>query len=244
MGKKEQRNVRILVRPKNQSVQEAFGVEKEDNGKNWNDFLDEKASRNFEGPRQLVDIGLDISTVVVGITILDSNTSELISMEAVKLNKARFKDVWDKADHIHNALTNAFDLVRYKANRIFVEEAHMKFTPGFSSAKTLFTLSRFNGIVSYQAHKLFGVKPIMVNVRTARKILGIKINRKDKSKTTKDKVFEIVRTRNPDFPWEQHIAKTGHSKGQMVYGKENYDISDAWVICKGGQLIYPQKKTK
>jgi len=186
----------------------------------------------------MVDVGLDISTSIVGVTILNSKTSELISMEAVKLNKARFKDVWDKADHINESLAAAFDLTRYRVNRIFVEEAHMKFTPGFSSAKTLFTLSRFNGIVSYQAHVLFGVKPIMVNVRTARKQLGIKIDRKDKTKSTKDKVFEIVRTMNPGFPWEQHIAKTGHSKGQMIYGKHNFDMADAWVIVKGGAIIH------
>ena len=33
--------------------------------------------------------------------------------------------------------------------KIFIEENLQAFRPGFSSAKTLLTLARFNGIVSY-----------------------------------------------------------------------------------------------
>lgn len=160
-------------------------------------------------------------------------------MEAIKLNKARFTDVWDKASHVKEVLAGAFDLTNYRANRVFVEEAAMRFSPGFSSAKTLFSLARFNGIVSYLSHELFDVKPKMINVRSARKKLGIKIDYKDKSKDTKTKVFEAVRKLNPTFTWDQHIAKTGKSKGLLVYGKHNFDMADAWVICRGGQILHP-----
>jgi hypothetical protein len=138
-------------------------------------------------------------------------------------------------------LRQAVDTEKYEVRRIFVEEAAKKFSPGFSSAGTIFALASFNGIVSYLAHELFGVKPQMINVRSARKQLGIKINYKDKTKDTKTKVFEAVVGLNPDFPWEQHVAKTGKRKGQTVYGKHNFDMADAWVICRGGQLIHPYK---
>jgi len=118
----------------------------------------------------------------------------------------------------------------------------MRFTPGFSSAKTLFTLSRFNGIVSYIGYELFGVKPIMINVRTGRKNLGIKINRKDKSKDSKTKIFEEVKKLHPDFPWVQHLAKTGHHKGEMVFDKHNFDMADAYVTAASGQIEYPYSK--
>lgn len=231
MGRAKQRNVRVLDRSKNQGLKEAVGIKQEDF-----EGFGEGEEEDF---RQLVDIGLDISTSIIGVTVLDSYTGDLISIEAIKLNKARFKDVWDKASHVKEVLAGAFDLTNYRANRVFVEEAAMRFSPGFSSANTLFALARFNGIVSYLSHELFGTKPIMVNVRSARKKLGIKINYKDKSKDTKTKVFDAVRTLNPDFPWEQHVAKTGYSKGQLVYGKHNFDMADAWVICRGGQCIHP-----
>ena len=221
MGKQKQRNLQVLDRSKDQDIQKNSRVKE---GKDY---------------RQVVDLGLDISTSIVGLTLLDATTSDLVTMKAFKLQKAALKDVWDKASHMKKLLQTSVDTDKYLVKRIFVEEAAKKFSPGFSSAGTIFALASFNGIVSYLAHELFKVKPQMVNVRSARKLLGIKINYKDKTKYTKDKVFDIVRTMNPGFPWEQHVAKTGKRKGQTVYGKQNYDMADAFVVCRGGQLLHP-----
>lgn len=158
-------------------------------------------------------------------------------MDAIKLTGTRFTDIWDKAIEVEKELLRIVDPSKYKVENIFVEEAHMKFTPGFSSAGTLFSLARFNGIVSYIAYKNFDSKPRMTNVRSARKSLGIKINYKDKSKDTKTQVFEAVKKLNPNFPWLQHVAKTGKFKGQTVWSKENFDMADAWVICEGGRRL-------
>lgn len=190
-----------------------------------------------EDNRELVDIGLDISTSIVGLIVLNSTTGDLVSMDAIKLTGTKFTDTWDKAIEVEKELLRIVDPSKYKVENIFVEEAHMKFTPGFSSAGTLFSLARFNGIVSYIAYKNLDSKPKMTNVRSARKSLGIKINYKDKSKDTKTKVFEAVKKLNPNFPWVQHVAKTGKSKGQTVWSKENFDMADAWVICEGGRRL-------
>lgn len=198
-----------------------------------------------EDEREVVDVGLDISTSIVGLVVLNSVTGDLVSMDAIKLTGKKYSDVWVKATHVENELARIVDMDKYLVNSIFVEEAHMRFTPGFSSAKTLFSLSRFNGIVSFIAYKLFGQKPKMTNVRTARKHLGIKINYKDKTKDTKTKVFEAVKKINPHFPWAQHVAKGGKSKGQTVWSKHNFDMADAWVICEGGRRIAnPSGKTR
>jgi hypothetical protein len=180
---------------------------------------------------------LDISTSTVGVVLLDSRSGNLVSKFAIRLTSSKIKDFWEKVDFTTSELKRQIDLNEYNVCRVYVEEAHMKFTPGLSSAHTLFTLARFNGIISNEARKLFNIKPTMVNVRSARKTLGIKIDRKDKSKNTKTKVFDAVRTLNPKFTWDQHIAKTGYSKGQLVYAKHNFDMADAWVICRGGQLL-------
>lgn len=183
--------------------------------------------------KRLVDIGLDISTNCTGICVLDSKTGQLVKLTHKKLVK--FDDEYEKAD---NFLTDWVES-SWKVRRIYIEEAAKKFTPGFSSADTIMTLGRFNGIVSYLVYQLFGIKPIMVNVRSARSKLNIKIDYKDKTSTTKDKVFLTVRTRNPDFPWIIREAKSGQFKGQMIYDKVNEDLSDAWVICRGGMLLNP-----
>jgi len=192
---------------------------------------------------QEVQIGLDISTSVVGIVLLDAKTNELVKMDSIKLNTVKLVDVWDKAKRIREYFTNNI-VNRYKIKDIFVEEAHMAFTPGFSSAGTLFSLARFNGIVSFMAHELFGPKPTMVNVRSARKAIGLNIDYKDKSRTTKNKVVLFVTTLHPDFPWIINVAKTGKNKGKSVLAKENEDRCDAYVICKGGIKLGSTPTTK
>ena len=189
--------------------------------------------KNTEENKRLVELGFDISTSVVGICILDSKTGELVKLTHKKLVK--FDDEYEKAD---NFLTDWVE-PDWKVRRIYIEEAAKKFTPGFSSADTIMTLGRFNGIISYLVYKLFGVKPIMVNVRSARSKLNIKIDYKDKTSSTKDKVLLAVRTLNPDFPWIIREAKSGQFKGQMIYDKVNEDMADSWVICRGGMLLNP-----
>lgn len=184
-----------------------------------------------------INIGLDISTSIVGVIALEEKTEKLVIMDAIKLTGTKFPNVWVKSSYVKNRLPQLIDPEKYKVKNIFVEEAHMKFTPGFSSAGTLFSLARFNGIVSYIACEIYDVEPEMINVRSARKHLGIKINFKDKSKDTKTKVFEAVKSMNPDFPWVQHVAKGGKHKGETVWSKENFDMADAYVICAGGKRV-------
>lgn len=184
-----------------------------------------------------VCVGLDISTSCTGVILLEEQTGNFIKMFAIKLTSSKLKDVYDKVDYAVDTLLKEINLNHFDVKQIFIEEAAKKFTPGFSSANTLFSLARFNGIISNEVRKLFGPKPIMINVRSARKVLGLKINYKDKSTSTKTKIFEAVKSINPHFTWETHIAKTGKRKGQLVFGKQNEDLADAWVICQGGSRL-------
>ena len=178
-----------------------------------------------------VDIGLDISTSVVGVCVLEASTGKFLYLGHQKLTK--YDSEYDKADNFSDAWLDK----TWKIRKVYIEEAAKKFSPGFSSADTIMTLGRFNGILSYQIYKWTGVKPVMVNVRSARSKLNIKIDYKDKTKDTKEKVLEIVIERNPTFPWLTHVAKTGKFKGDLVYDKVNCDMADAYVIARGGQLL-------
>lgn len=193
----------------------------------------QESSKDKEGTKQKtqVDIGLDISTSVVGICVVDSKTGAMLYIGHLQLNK--FTNEYDKADNFDGSWIKP----EWSIRKIYIEEAAKKFSPGFSSADTIMTLGRFNGILSYKIYQLTGLKPVMVNVRSARSKLSIKIDHSDKTKNTKQKVLEIVMALNPSFPWISHIAKAGKFKGQTVYDKVNEDRSDAWIICRGGQLL-------
>lgn len=198
-----------------------------------NSYIQEIAPEN----RILVDIGLDISTAILGFCVLDEN-GDKVNIGNIKLTSSKLEDSYDKANEVRNLLGRVVNTKTHQVRRIFVEEAAKKFTPGFSSATTLFSLAGFNQVVCQIFYDRFNVKPIKVGVRTARSKIGIKINTKDKSSTTKDKVLDIVMKLHPEFPWESHIAKTGKKVGQVVYGPQNFDMADAFVVARGGQLIY------
>lgn len=192
---------------------------------------DEKTSQIQE--KEVVELGLDISTAVIGIALVTLDGSCQL-LDHIKFSTKQ-ETLWDKAAVAATYLARLKQ--KYFVRRIFVEASAMSFTPGFSSAQTLFTLAKFNGIVSYIAKNTFGEAQLHdINVNTARKALAIKIDRKDKSRTTKDKVFDAVRKSYPNLQWLTHVAKTGKSKGAVVFDKENYDRADAFIICKGGQL--------
>lgn len=187
---------------------------------------------------QDVDIGLDISTSIVGVCVLEHKTNKLIDLFPIKMTSTKFNDIWDKSLFFETEIIKKINPT-WTLKRIFVEEAMKRFAPGFSSADTIITLAKMNGIACFSMLKTYGVKPTFVNVNTGRAQLGIKINRKDKTKSTKEKVFEQVLLLNPSFSWEQHIAKTGKSVGKMVYDRHNQDMADAWVVCRSGQLLNP-----
>jgi hypothetical protein len=117
---------------------------------------------------------------------------------------------------------------------VFIEENLQSFRSGFSSAKTLLSLARFNGIVSLISYETFSVMPVHINVNSARKSLGIKIIRKkDGGKNTKDQIFEWV-SDNISFDWPKKILKSGPRKNQEIFDPSCFDMADAYVIALSG----------
>lgn len=179
-------------------------------------------------------LGLDISTSVVGVCLLDASTGVLVDLQPIKLTSSKLLTMWDKADA---AIAGIKSIVgQHTVMKVYVEANAKMFSVGFSSADTLMTLAKFNGIVSYLSHKAFAAPIVDVNVSSARKAVGFKNTKTDK-RPVKDKVFEFVTTLHPEFPWKKHVAKTGKSQGQEVFDAEMKDCSDAWVIAAGGKNL-------
>ena len=182
-------------------------------------------------------IGLDISTSIIGICFLDSN-SDLVLLDNINLKKT--KSMFNKSEIVKNRLIEYKNSLKFTKNiKISIEEAFQSFSAGFSSAKTLSQLNRFNGIVSYLVYDIFNIEPLYINVNSARKNLQIKIDRKSK-KSTKEQVFEWVKINlNSEFKWPEKILKSGPNKGRVKFDESCYDMSDAFVICKA--LIFNEE---
>ena len=173
-------------------------------------------------------IGLDISTAIIGLCFLDTNYN-LVDLQAINLKKVKctFQKSLVVKDRL-NELRSNYNIL--EDVEISIEEAFQSFSKGFSSAKTLSQLNRFNGIVSYLVYDIFNKNPDYINVNSARKSLGIKIDRKS-DKNTKEQVFEWVKS-EIEFSWPTKTLKSGPNKGLVKNDESCYDMSDAYVICR------------
>ena len=140
-------------------------------------------------------------------------------------------------DNSLDYLSNLF--VKYAITNVYIEENLQSFRRGFSSAQTLCTLARFNGIISLVAYETYSTEPVHVNVNAARKLLGIKLIRKKQGGApTKEQIFEWVDSDlsrdNKLFSWPTKILMSGPRKGQEILNTISYDMADAYVIAKAG----------
>jgi hypothetical protein len=182
-------------------------------------------------------VGLDISTSIVGVSLFTNQT--LFKLFHVDLTKT--KCMFEKSDLFEKMfIENTKDV---NITKIYIEDTLQSFARGLSSAKTLMQLSRFNGIASNISYKVSGIKPVFINVNTARKSLGIKID-KNSSKDKKEQIMDWVDSDMGGYAWPTKIISRGVNKGLVKYEKFCYDIADAYVICKAGIIINEQYTKK
>ena len=125
-------------------------------------------------------LGLDVSTSVIGYTILDED-AKIIECEAWDLrNKRYFPDLYIKATHIKDKLLDI--KCSHSIKHVYIEEPFVFFRAGGSTAKTMAKLQAFNGIVSWLCHDTFGFSPVHISPAQARKLNGIKVSRGQKAK--------------------------------------------------------------
>ena len=166
-------------------------------------------------------LGLDISTSITGATVLD-DAGNIIYCEAWDTrNKNHFPTLYHKADFIKNKLKELDK--RFNICYIYIEQSLQSFRRGFSSAKTLSTLSRFNGIISWACWGLFEVEPQMLSAIAARKTVGVPIKRGDNAK---EKVLKFLLDNEPEFVIL--YTKYGNPK------PESYDKADSIIIARAG----------
>ena len=181
-------------------------------------------------------LGLDISTSCTGWSLFNLDGS-LFDIGYIRLDTK--KNAFSRVTDVSETITGLMNRVPHLES-VYVEENLQAFRPGLSSAKTLLTLARFNGMVSYQTYVSTGVHPDYINVNTARKSLGIKLDRKS-DVSTKDQIYQWVVSdlskTNTNVDWPFKILKSGPRKGLRILDPAAYDMSDAYVIGKAGLAL-------
>ena len=123
-------------------------------------------------------LGLDISTSITGYTLIDGD--EVILNSAWDTRK--YKDFFEKVVHVKKGLDEIREEYGKRIKTVYIEQSLQSFRSGFSSAKTLSTLARFNGIVSWLVFDQYKIKPEYIAATSARKLCGIKVPRGQKAK--------------------------------------------------------------
>tara|TARA_R110000824_G_scaffold71369_1_gene182687 strand:- start:1968 stop:2507 length:540 start_codon:yes stop_codon:yes gene_type:complete len=176
-------------------------------------------------------LGLDISTSITGATVL-SNDGKVVFNEAWDFrNKKYFPTLFHKGREIKELLRQVDD--EFYISSVFIEQSLQSFRSGFSSAKTLSTLSRFNGIVSWLCYEVFELQPEYVAATSARKKCGIKIPKGVKAKQV---VIQYVLDNVPSVLIE--YTKHGNPKPHC------FDKADSWVIANAGYLCQMEKSAQ
>jgi hypothetical protein len=168
-------------------------------------------------------LGLDVSTSITGATILNSS-GVVVYNEAWDLRK--YKTFFKKAEYVEQKLSD----LSFDVERVYIEQSLQSFRSGFSSAKTLSTLARFNGVVSWMVYRILQTEPEYIAATSARKKVGIKVPRGTKAKEC---VIRHVIDNVPDVTIT--YTKFGNVK------PECYDKADSWVIAMAG---HTECKTK
>ena len=173
-------------------------------------------------------LGLDVSTSITGITILEKDGT-LVYNDSWDTRK--YKSFFEKVKYVEEQVIHLSKLYG-GFEKVFIEESLQTFRSGFSSAKTLSTLARFNGVVSWLVYRILKTEPEYLAATSARKLCGIKVPRGTKAKQV---VIQHILDNVPEI--------------QIEYTKQNnvkphcYDKADSWVIAKAG-LIQCQQERK
>ena len=178
-------------------------------------------------------LGLDVSTSITGVTLLNQDSKVIYNFA---IDTRKYRDFFDKAKAVEAALEDLKLQVLRRVGvtawpeRIFIEQSLQTFRSGFSSAKTLSSLSRFNGIVSWLCYNIFEIKPEYIAATSARKQAGISVPKGVKGK---EAVIKYV----VDNVSDVLIEYTKHGNPRP----ECFDKADSWVIAKAG-LVQCQKE--
>ena len=168
-------------------------------------------------------IGLDISTSITGATVVENGKIIKTDFWDTR-NKKRFPTIYQKANYIKDKLKSLAS--EFNISHIYIEQSLHSFRSGFSSAQTLSTLSRFNGIISWVCWELFSLEPEMIAATSARKQAGVGIKRGDNAK---EKVLQFVLDNYPDIKIE--YTKHGNPKPGTL------DMCDSIIIALAGDKL-------
>ena len=173
-------------------------------------------------------LGLDISTSVIGIAVLDEDKN-LMSYDAIKFKSD--VSLEERADFLSKEIQTLNTTWRIK--HVFVEQPFIAFSGGKTTAVTMSKLQRFNGMCCYGLYCIYRNSPTLIQANKARGLVGIKVRRGEKAKP-------VV------LAWVEENYKGSFSYEMTRHGNPKpttYDMADAVVVARAGIELLNQENT-
>jgi len=179
-------------------------------------------------------LGLDVSTSCTGVCFLDAEVpaddkgSHIVRLDYIDFKKCN--SFFEKADRVKSVLLQYISDLREAPSVFALEEPLLGFSRGMSSASTITTLMRFNGIVSYIGRSMFNVDPVYVSAASARKTCGVKLVKRAIGGPQKEQVFKHMSENDL-----KHVTWPTKKNGSPIDASR--DMTDAYVIARAACLM-------
>jgi hypothetical protein len=168
-------------------------------------------------------LGLDISTSITGVTVIN-NEGEILLCEAIDTrNKNHFPTLFEKASKVETISSTSNTSMTSSTSTL--RKALQTFRSGFSSAKTLSTLASFNGIVSWICWGIWGMEPNTFQQLPQESLVASKFPEESKAKQV---VMQFLLDNEPEFV----ILYTKHGNPKP----HEFDRADSLVIARAGAI--------
>jgi hypothetical protein len=182
-------------------------------------------------------MGVDLSTTVLGVTLLDIDTKKIIDITYHTFEKGPLLEKAVQLKGIMNEYISSF-----KIKHFCIEERLKSFQAGQSNMESLGKLMAFN----FYCQTIFHNSKITIHeisVSTARKLVlnGFHTIARSlktlKGQKQKEVAFEwVVKILGEDmFP--KKVMKSGKKKGQSVFIDEARDMADSWIVASAGLIL-------
>jgi hypothetical protein len=167
-------------------------------------------------------LSLDISTKCIGYCLLEDD-GQFCDVGYLDIEKE--SGLYRKLDVFYEFICTIFaDFKNVK--KIYIEAPLAR----SNNQNVVNLLQRWNGFCCCVVYNVFNIEPILIEHRTARKLLGIKPPKGTKGKDLKKYILQHVRNYGiiPESKWK--FKRTGNPKDYC------FDMSDAFVIAKAGLI--------
>ena len=176
-------------------------------------------------------LSVDLSTTVLGYSIFDKDTEELIKIDYYKFSS---DDLVDRGDELLKVVGTLIDLYP-EINELAIEERLKSFRAGGTNANAMLNTAQLNFLCQYFTKYKFKVNLSEINVNTARSncFEGFHtLARASKGTKHKEIAFKMTRAILGDAKFPTKVLKSGPRKGDTVFLEEAMDMADSWVIGK------------